>query len=140
MTYMTPRKPLAGVLSKVLVAAAVLFALGSCGPAPETGTAISAAELADRIEAGTAPLILDVRTPAEFEAGRIPGAVNIPHDRLAQRVFELGISPSDEVVVHCQSGRRAGLAEAALREAGYTNVRDLSGHMQAWRDAGLPLQ
>ena len=94
----------------------------------------------DQIEAGEEPLILDVRTPAEFQAGHIAGAVNLPHDQLAQRITELGVSPSDEVVVHCQSGRRAGMAEATLREAGYTNVRDLSGHMRAWKQAGLPVE
>lgn len=124
---------------KALAAATVLLVLGSCGSAQPTAADISPSELSDRIAAGGAPLILDVRSPAEFEAGHIAGAINIPHDQLTQRISELGISPSDEVVVHCQSGRRAGMAEAALREAGYTNVRDLSGHMQAWNEAGMPV-
>jgi len=103
-------------------------------------TTISNQALADEIKNGKAPLILDVRTPEEFQAGHIPGAVNIPHDQLASRLSELPISKSDEVVVHCEKGGRAAKAEAVLEGAGYTKVEDLQGHMHEWRDSGLPMQ
>ena len=115
----------------------------ACERAPETtGTdaPIAAAELAARIEAGSAPLILDVRTPEEFAAGHIPGAVNIPHDQLASRLAELEAEESAEIVVHCQAGGRARSAGAVLTDAGYLRVRDLDGHMAGWRRAGLPTE
>ena len=105
----------------------------------ETAT-IEPSELARRISSGNAPLILDVRTPEEFAAGHLPGARNVPHDALAGRLGELGIAPADEIVVHCHSGRRAAAAEDVLRDAGYTNVRDLAGHWQGWTEAGLPTE
>lgn len=126
------------MLLAVLTAATVL-PLG-CGGAQPTPTSISATELAARIEAGNAPLILDVRSADEYRAGHIPGSVNIPHDQLADRLAELGISESDEVVVHCQRGGRAEVARDVLGEAGFTQVRDLDGHMQGWRSDGLPTQ
>lgn len=81
-----------------------------------------------------------MRTPEEFAAGHLPGALNIPHDQLAARLGELGIAPSAEIVVHCHSGRRAAAAEGVLRDAGYANVRDLAGHWESWRESGLPTE
>ncbi len=127
-----------------LLAVAVWLCL--FGLAPETradatrATTITHTELAERIQSDTAPFILDVRTPGEYAAGHIPGAVNVPHDELATRLGELPSDHSEEIVVHCQSGRRAQQAEAVLREHGYTHVRDLVGHWQAWSTAGLPVE
>ena len=129
------RKPL------ILFATATWILLGACGSNVEesTGT-IAAAQLADRIPAGSAPLVLDVRTREEYAQGHISGAFNIPHDELPTRLAELPIAKSQEVVVHCQSGRRAGLAEETLRESCYSNGRDLAGHWQGWQAAGLPTE
>ena len=125
----------------VLLGAAVLV-INACTDDRRTGQSapITAAELAEQISAGTAPFVLDVRTREEFASGHIPGAVNIPHDELPGRMDELGIPRSDEVVVNCRSGRRAAAAERALVAAGFTNVRDLEGHMQAWQRAGYPTE
>lgn len=120
----------------VLVAAAL-----SCGPmAADPGTSIEPSELAARIASGKAPAILDVRTADEFAAGHIPGAVNVPLNELAERLPGLKLAPTQEIVVHCQHGGRAAKAESILRESGYTNVRDLSGHMEAWSKGGYPLK
>ncbi len=108
-------------------------------PAVETAN-IGADELVARIESETAPTILDVRTPEEFAAGHVPGAINIPYTELEERYSELKLEGSDELVVYCQSGRRAAIAEAALSELGFTNVRDLDGHIAAWKQAERPLE
>jgi len=117
----------------------VLVLVAGCGAAPEGVGTISPAELAGRMESGDAPLVLDVRTPEEFAAGHIPGARNIPHDQLATRLDEVAGQRDVEVVVHCQSGRRAGMAEEVLQEAGFRNLRDLEGHWQAWQQGGYPV-
>ena len=114
-----------------------LLSLACGGPASGAGP-ISGPELVARIEARQAPLILDVRSPDEYAGGHIPGAVNIPYDALPERLAALPADRDAEIVVHCQSGRRAGIAEGVLLEAGYTQVRDLTGHWQAWDAAGLP--
>ena len=51
-----------------------------------------------------------------------------------------GIELDAEIVVYCRSGRRAGVAEAVLGEAGYTNIRDLEGHWLEWQAAGRPTE
>jgi rhodanese-related sulfurtransferase len=126
----------------ILVATAASLLLGACGSDVDhaPGTPIAAADLAERIQAGSAPLILDVRTRDEFAQGHVPGAINIPHDELPSRLSELPIERSEELVVHCRSGRRAQLAAETLREGGYTDVRDLTGHWLEWQAAGLPAE
>jgi phage shock protein E len=131
----------AQALSSASLVALLALSVFAASAAEERPPAqIDASELAERISAGSAPLILDVRTPAEFAAGHLPGARNLPHDALAGRLGELGIAPSTEIVVHCHSGSRAAAAERVLRDAGYTSVRDLEGHWQGWREAGLPTE
>jgi rhodanese-related sulfurtransferase len=73
--------------------------------------------------------LLDVRSPEEYSAGHIDGAVNIPVGELSQRLGEL---PRDRgVVVYCQSGMRSARAASVLREAGFSNVHNLGG-MSRW--------
>jgi len=123
-----------------LLGAAALLWLAGCSAAETPGGAIAPGELAERLAAGTAPLVLDVRTTEEYAAGHVPGALNIPHTELASRLDELPVSRSTELVVHCQRGGRAAVAESLLVDAGYTNVRDLDGHMEAWQQGGYPLE
>jgi len=129
-------------LRTAILGCALLIAVQACSSGGQsTGTeAVSADELAAAIAAGEAPFVLDVRTEDEFAAGHIPGAVNVPHDQLAGRLDELPSDRSAEVVVHCQSGRRAIAAETILTNAGFTNVRDLSGHMAGWREGDHPVE
>ncbi len=82
-------------------------------------------------------LILDVREEAEYQAGAIPGAVNLPLGQLRSRLNEL--DRSREVIVHCQVGLRGYLAERILRQNGFS-VRNLSGGYLTWKytHAALP--
>lgn len=125
-----------------LAAIAASLLLVACAPSGEEsgGIPISADELAARIQGGSPPIVLDVRTRQEYSRGHIPGALNIPHDELASRSAELSVAKSEEIIVHCQSGRRAQLAEEVLHENGYSNVRDLTGHWQGWQASGLPIE
>lgn len=121
------------------LALVLLAALWSAGArASDAAPTIAAAELAARMEAGKAPVILDVRTPEEYRDGHLPGAVNIPHDQLAERLDEVPADRDEEIVVHCHSGGRAGMAEEVLRDAGYAQVRDLEGHWKGWSASGFP--
>lgn len=70
--------------------------------------------------------VVDVRTPAEFDAGHWPDAVNIPLNEVPQRLKEFG--PTNQpVVVYCRSGNRSGRAQKILKEAGYTDVTNGGG-------------
>lgn len=127
---------------RVIILVALVAIASSCAreQAVPAGSSIEPSELASRIASGSAPTILDVRTPEEFAAGHIQGALNVPVNELPDRLASLKLSPSDEIVVHCQRGGRAASAESILRESGYTRIRDLSGHMEAWRSGGYPVE
>lgn len=71
--------------------------------------------------------VVDVRTPAEFAAGHVPGASNIPHDQIANRHAELG-PPSTPVLLYCRTGRRTAIAAQALRERGFSTIYDLQSY------------
>jgi rhodanese-related sulfurtransferase len=98
---------------------------------------ITATALLARIDAGQAPVILDVRSRAEFVGGHVPGARHIPFWRISRRIGELAIPPDDEVVVYCGHGPRAVMAARALRRHGLTRITYLDGHYSKWRTAGL---
>ena len=108
-------------------------------PAALAGTPVTPGELASLLarDHGQRPLVLDVRTPEEYAAGHVPGAVLIPHDQLAMRLDALG--RDRPIVVYCRTGRRSGLAETLLRQHGH-EVSQLQGSWQAWQAAGLEFQ
>ncbi len=120
------------------IAATLLVAdLLACSIA--SSPAISGESLARRIASDDAPVVLDVRSDSEYEAGHVPGAIHIPFHSLASRYEELSIDKDRTVVVYCAHGPRAAWAGRALRKAGYTDVVYLTGHMSAWEDAGRPV-
>jgi hydroxyacylglutathione hydrolase len=90
---------------------------------------ITVDELAERLDAGTLPALLDVRRQSEFEAGAIVGAVNVPHTRLLPRIDE--VPAAEPIAIHCQSGMRSTMAAAALRRRGRAVV-NVAGGYGAW--------
>ena len=84
------------------------------------------------------PLLVDVRTEAEWKEGKITGAVRIPHDTQDLPV-ELTRDPTQPVVVYCAVGVRSALLAVRLQDAGYTRVQNLTGGIFAWANAGLPM-
>ena len=122
---------------KILLTLCLCIQLASCGALAQTSDRISQQELVAQIDAGTAPLILDVRTAQEYEAGHIPGAINIHFRELGERLDEIAASP---VVVYCERGIRAKIAERTLHEAGISSVIHLDGDISKWRQNNLPLE
>lgn len=96
-------------------------------------THISIDDLAARSEG----VLIDVREPDEFAAGRVPGARNIPLQQLRDRLAEI---PADQpVAVICQSGRRSAQGAEVLAASGW-NAVTVDGGTAAWAQAGLPLE
>ena len=105
-------------------------ASASCSVPATDVPAISAGDLAARIDAGEGPFILDVRQPEEEAEGVIPGARMIPLPELPERLAEI---PADrEIFVHCRSGGRSSRAVKLLREAGISGAVNITGGINAW--------
>ena len=96
-------------------------------------------ELDERIKAGNAPQIIDVREPNEFAYARIPGAVLRPLGEFREWAQEL--DKDQEYVLQCHSGSRSWQAAYLLERMGFTKVYNLSGGIDAWSlhiDASVP--
>jgi hydroxyacylglutathione hydrolase len=82
--------------------------------------------------------VIDVRSPDEWSAGHLPGAVHIPLAALPDRIGE--IDPAKPVVVHCQGGGRSAIAASFIKANGLDGVANLEGGFEAWRAADLPVE
>lgn len=105
----------------------VVLALVALWFVQKAGT-ISGAEARQLVDQGAR--LVDVRSPEEYAAGHIDGAVNIPVGEIEARSGELG-DKNGAIVLYCRSGARSARAKAALRSAGFTAVRNL-GAMSSW--------
>lgn len=103
--------------------------------APERGASLDALEFAAAAErAGT--VLLDVRTPEEFAAGHLPGAVNIDLSASDFRSRVEGLGRSTPYGVYCRTGRRSAEAMGIMLTAGFKRVFHLADGYVAWTKAG----
>jgi phage shock protein E len=120
------------LLTAVLACAAVAHA-------DEPTPRIQQEALLERMENKDASMIiLDVRTPEEFAAGHIAGAVNIPYTHLPARLSELTDAGDKDIVLYCATGVRAERAAERMREQGYSRLLHLDGDMKAWEEKNRP--
>ncbi len=126
------KRRIVGFLLASLVSAGTLAAEPALVP-------ISQEALLERQQKGEeTTYVLDVRSPEEYAAGHVPGAVNIPYDQMASRVAEV---PKDkDVVLYCRSGRRAAIAAEVLAGQGYERLQHLEGDIVAWVEQGRPVE
>ena len=114
-------------------------AVSPTGAVPQMSAEALSARLAPGA-AATVPLVLDVRRAEEFAAGRVPGSRNLPHEQLVADPALLDAPKDAEIVVYCQSGRRANMALEALQKAGYTRLVHLEGDFPGWQSQGGPVE
>jgi len=90
-------------------------------------------------------MLIDVRTPAEYRAGHVPGAKSLPLDRLTPEALEMQLPQAElgrkrPLYLTCHSGMRAQQAAERLLAAGFPNLVLLEGGTAAWEKAGLPMR
>ncbi len=86
-------------------------------------------------------VLVDVRSPEEHAGGFIPGTdANIDFREIKGRHRELRADADDHIVVYCQSGHRSNIAAETLADLGYRNVYNVNGSMNAWQEAGFPIE
>ncbi|MGI9538094.1 MAG: rhodanese-like domain-containing protein [Desulfocapsaceae bacterium] len=85
-------------------------------------------------------IILDVRTPREYEAAHIPWADNAPRGLLEFAIWSLVQDQNEHIYVYCKTGGRAALATELLNEFGYKNAFAVSTGIADWARSGYPVQ
>lgn len=86
-------------------------------------------------------VLVDVRSPDEHNGGFIPGTdFNIDFREIQARHRELKATLDQHIVVYCQSGHRSNIAAETLMRLGYQHVYNVEGSMNAWEEAGYPVE
>ncbi len=106
------------------------------GAGPGALTADRAVQLMNREKA----VVIDICEPAEFAAGHVVGAKNIPLGQLEGKLANTIKNKALPVILVCQSGARSSRALGIAKKLGFENVQSLSGGLGAWRSANLPIE
>jgi len=137
---------LAGAAAAALMAATLI--LGGCADATVSATSgptaasapVAGSDLSPSDFAAAAKLpstvLLDVRTPAEFSAGHIAGAVNVDVQSSTFAKTLATLSKSKSYAIYCHSGNRSKAAMTAMQQSGFSHLFDLAGGISAWQSAG----
>jgi rhodanese-related sulfurtransferase len=114
--------------------------------AKATITECSIRDAHDCLDSGT--LLIDIREPAEFQRGHLPGAIHAPRGLLEFEIHRLvdqtrpdqNVAPEDQpIILYCGTGGRSALAAKTLEDLGYKNVVSMDGGIVAWAQAQLPI-
>lgn len=122
----------------------ILFFLSSCAPStdkkdsPVVAEDLAAEQFSGQIIADQAGVVLDVRTPEEFQSGHIAKAINMDYNApdFAQKTD--GLDKTKTYYVYCKAGVRSGKAADILRSKGFHAVT-LNGGLDSWSASGLPV-
>ena len=109
---------------------------------------VSAEDAKRMLDSGEVDLIVDVREPAEWDAGHIPGALHAPRGMIewyadpsyANHKPELAGARDKRLVIQCASGGRSLLAAQSLQRLGFNNVSSMKGGITDWKAQGLPVE
>jgi rhodanese-related sulfurtransferase len=127
---------------KLLLATAALGAVvvagcsSSTSAAVETVAPVAAAEI---ITTESDEIVLDIRTPEEYDQGIIEGAINIDFYANDFAVQLDALDKDAHYVVYCNSGNRSGQANSTFEDLGFTNVTEIDGGITNWYAEGLPV-
>lgn len=123
---------------KLFFLSLITFLLQACSTSSDTH--IKQTELLSLLQSKEKPMIVDVRSSLEYNAGHIPQAQHIPFwQSFTTDVLE-SQAKQNTIILYCEHGPRAGIAKFAYFLAGFKNIRYVEGHMTAWRSADLPME
>jgi len=118
----------------------ILAAAALCGAARNLSIHNIPPSDAERLVAEGGVLILDVRTPKEYEGGHLPGAKLFPILEMSKRISGLPADKTQPILVYCGTGVRSAKAAHALYRNGYRDIYNLIGGLRAWVAAQKPIQ
>ena len=120
----------------VLLALAVVLAVAACGGGTSAVRTVDADKAVGMLDSR---VIIDVRTPAEFAAGHVAGAVNIDVEGADFAAQTASLDPEGTYLVYCRSGRRSAIAAEQMAAAGFTDIVDAGG-LEPLVAAGAPVE
>ncbi|GFO71755.1 phage shock protein E [Bathymodiolus japonicus methanotrophic gill symbiont] len=124
---------------KVFILSLLSIFLQACSTSSDTH--IKQAELLSILNSEqNHPIIIDVRSSVEYNAGHIPQAQHISFWQSFTTDALNNKDKQEAIFLYCEHGPRAGIAKLAYSMAGFKNIRYVQGHMTAWRRAGLPME
>lgn len=94
---------------------------------------ITVQELKEKLDRGDEFIFIDVREPHEYEAFNL-GAKLIPVGDVMNAIDDYEGHEEDEIIIHCRSGARSGMAQQLFQAKGFKNVRNVIGGVLAWQD------
>ena len=109
------------------------------GDARKAVPEMSVDEVKTALAGNGAPVVLDVREPAETVGGKIAKAIQIPVGAVTKRIGELEKHKDKTLLVYCKTGARSGTSCKELSKNGFDKVFSLSGGITAWQQAHLPI-
>ena len=117
------------IIIAVSLALMLISLLVGCNGGDHTNTyeQITPAEAKALMDSGEGYVILDVRTPEEFAAGHIAGAILIPDYEIREKAESILTDKDQLILVYCRSGRRSKNAANELATLGYTNIKEFGG-------------
>lgn len=123
-----------------LLLVGLLPLIQSCsnGPCQPGGTVLEASVFSEKIKSCPEAMVLDVRTPEEFEKGHLPTAQNIDWNATDFDAKTAALDKSKTVFIYCLSGARSRDAAAKMRADGFKTVVEMQGGILKWRAANLP--
>jgi hydroxyacylglutathione hydrolase len=98
---------------------------------------VTAAMVAEELAGADPPLVLDIRSPREWEVKHIPESLNIPLNHMQERLAE--VPRGRRIAVHCAGGYRSSIATSILQQNGITDLIEIVGGLAAWDAAKLPV-
>ena len=100
---------------------------------------ITATQMKEFLDKHKDIILVDTRTPMEFEEEHIKGAILIPFDQLAQRHEEMKAKKHDKIILYCRTGSRSAYAAQVLSDLGYEDVSNEMGGILDWIENGYPI-
>lgn len=127
-------------MNRIILAFCLTILLNSCTQAQQTvqKTNVNSAEFLKKINTTDSAVVLDVRTPGEFEKGHLKNAININWNGAEFDNQLATLDKTKPIFVYCLSGGRSKSAADKMRKAGFENVVELAGGIMDWRANNLP--
>lgn len=125
-----------------LLAPLIVMLAQGCGNLHNSATPIEVNAVIDFMSQHEDAVILDVRTPTEYEESHITGAVNVSMQDDAFEDLVAMLDPHKQYIVHCSDNHYVGRSNYALKsmqKLGFKNLYSLAGGYESWKGAGLPL-